>query len=56
MSPARRAIASEIALPPGAVLDVVLEDVSVADAPARELGRATVPEPGSPPFEFDISL
>ena len=45
----------EIALPPGAVLDVVLEDVSVADAPARELGRATVPEPGSPPFEFDIT-
>ncbi|HET9070137.1 MAG TPA: YbaY family lipoprotein [Amaricoccus sp.] len=46
----------EIALPPGAVLDVVLEDVSVADAPAKELGRATVAEPGRPPFAFDIAF
>ena len=35
---------------------MVLEDVSVADAPAMELGRATVAEPGNPPFEFDISF
>ena len=46
----------EIALPPGAVLDVVLEDVSVADAPAKELGRATLAEPGHPPFAFDIAF
>jgi copper homeostasis protein (lipoprotein) len=45
-----------VELPPGAVLDVVLEEVSGADAPATELGRATVDEPGSPPFEFDISF
>lgn len=43
-----------IALPPGAVFEVVLEDVSVADAPAVELGRSTLEEPGSPPFEFEI--
>ena len=56
MSPARPAIASAIALPPGAVFEVVLEDVSVADAPATELGRATVADPGNPPFEFEIAF
>ena len=45
-----------IALPPGAVFEAVLEDVSVADAPARELGRATVADPGNPPFAFDIGF
>ncbi len=45
-----------IALPPGAVFEVVLEDVSVADAPATELGRATVADPGNPPFEFEIAF
>ena len=44
-----------IALPPGAVFEAVLEDVSVADAPASELGRATVADPGNPPFDFDIA-
>ncbi|HRO11906.1 YbaY family lipoprotein [Amaricoccus sp.] len=46
----------DIALPPGAILEVVLEDVSLADAPASELGRATIAEPGSPPFAFDIAF
>ena len=32
-----------MALPPGAVLEVVLEDVSEADAPARELGTRDDP-------------
>ena len=41
-------------LPPGAVFEAVLEDVSLADAPAVELGRATLPEPGNPPFRFEI--
>ncbi len=44
-----------LTLPPGAVLEVVLEDVTEADAPAKEVGMATVPDPGSPPFAFDIS-
>lgn len=43
-----------IALPPGAVFEAVLEDVSLADAPAVELGRATTPDPGNPPFQFEI--
>jgi uncharacterized lipoprotein YbaY/heat shock protein HslJ len=43
-----------MALPPGAVFEAVLEDVSLADAPAVELGRATTPEPGTPPFSFEI--
>lgn len=43
-----------MALPPGAVFEAVLEDVSLADAPAVELGRATLADPGSPPFEFEI--
>jgi uncharacterized lipoprotein YbaY/heat shock protein HslJ len=44
-----------IALPPGAVFEAVLEDVSVADKPAQELGRATLDDPGSPPFSFEIA-
>lgn len=43
-----------MALPPGAVFEAVLEDVSLADAPAVELGRATLADPGTPPFEFEI--
>lgn len=43
-----------MALPPGALFEAVLEDVSVADAPAVELGRAALADPGAPPFEFEI--
>ena len=43
-----------IVLPPGAVFEAVLEDVSPADAPAQELGRATIEDPGTPPFAFEI--
>lgn len=43
-----------MALPPGAVFEAVLEDVSLADAPAVELGRATLADPGAPPFQFEI--
>ena len=45
----------QIALPPGAVLDVVLEDVTKADAPADQLGHTTIEDPGTPPFPFEIS-
>jgi uncharacterized lipoprotein YbaY/heat shock protein HslJ/uncharacterized lipoprotein NlpE involved in copper resistance len=44
-----------IALPPGAVFEAVLEDVTDGDAPVVELGRATIEDPGAPPFEFEIA-
>lgn len=44
-----------IALPPGAVFEAVLEDMSAADAPAIELGRTAIPDPGNPPIGFEIS-
>ncbi len=43
-----------IALPPQAVLEATLEDVSLADAPAREIGRTRLPRPAGPPFRFRI--
>ena len=43
-----------IDLPPGSVFEAVLEDVSLADEPAVELGRTTVADPGTPPFAFEI--
>jgi uncharacterized lipoprotein NlpE involved in copper resistance/heat shock protein HslJ len=44
-----------MALPPDAVLEVSLQDVSLADAPAVELGSLRIENPGSPPFEFEIA-
>ena len=46
-----------IALPPGAVFEAVLEDVSAADAPAQR-ARPHRPshDPGNPPFDFEIDL
>ena len=43
-----------IALPPNAVFEAQLLDVSRADAPAMSLGRATIDPTGSPPFNFEI--
>ena len=43
-----------IALPPNAVLEATLEDVSQADSPARVIGRTRVENPGHPPFQFSI--
>ncbi len=43
-----------IALPPNAVFEAVLQDVSRADAPAVQIGRTTIESPGNPPFEFEI--
>jgi copper homeostasis protein (lipoprotein) len=45
-----------IALPPGAVFEAVLEDVSLADAPAVEIGRTAIADPGNPPFAFAIDF
>jgi copper homeostasis protein (lipoprotein) len=44
-----------IALPPDAVLEVALEDVSRADALAQEIGSVRVENPGNPPFNFEIA-
>jgi putative lipoprotein len=43
-----------IALPPDAVFEAVLEDVSRADAAAEVLGRARIDPAGQPPFRFQI--
>jgi len=44
-----------IALPPDATLEVVLQDVSRADAPAIELGRVETTGLGSPPYTFEVA-
>jgi uncharacterized lipoprotein YbaY/heat shock protein HslJ len=43
-----------MALPPDAVLEATLEDVSRADAPAAVIGKAQVGHPGNPPISFAI--
>lgn len=44
----------QVTLPANAVLEAVLEDVSLADAPAVEIGRVEDATPGNPPFAFAI--
>lgn len=44
-----------IALPPDAVFEVELQEVSRADAPAVVLGRYTLDPAGQPPFRFEIA-
>src|SRR5215218_2565684 len=43
-----------IALPPEAIFDATLEDVSAAGAPSIVLGRARIRGPGQPPIRFQI--
>ncbi len=43
-----------MALPPDAVFEATLEDVSRADAVADVIGRARLESPGNPPFKFTI--
>ena len=43
-----------IALPPDAVFEATLEDVSRADAPSVVLGSARLEPAGQPPFRFSI--
>lgn len=43
-----------MALPPGAQFEVVLEDISLADAPATALGRQRIDSPGNPPIQFEV--
>ncbi|MCX7063437.1 MAG: YbaY family lipoprotein [Proteobacteria bacterium] len=42
-------------VPPDAVFDAILEDISRADVAATELGRAHLEPAGKPPFRFEIS-
>jgi copper homeostasis protein (lipoprotein) len=44
-----------MALPPNAVFEATLEDVSKADAPAEVIGQARLEQPGNPPFRFEIT-
>jgi len=43
-----------ILLPPGAVFEVGLQDISRAGAPAAVIGRYTLDPAGHPPFRFEI--
>lgn len=44
-----------IAMPPDAVLDVVVEDVSRADAPAVIIAATRIASPGNPPVAFAVA-
>jgi putative lipoprotein len=46
---------ARIAMPPDAVFEAVLQDVSKADAPAVEIGRTRIEQPGNPPIRFSIA-
>jgi putative lipoprotein len=43
-----------IVLPPGAVFEATLEDVSKADAPSNVVARTRIQQPGTPPIAFEI--
>ena len=45
-----------IALPPNAIFEAVVQDVSRADAPAIEVGRTTVRQPTQVPIPFRITV
>lgn len=44
-----------IAMLPGIRFEAVLQDVSLADAPAVEIGKFVVEDAGNPPFSFNIA-
>jgi len=44
-----------IAVPPGAQLEVLLLDVSRADAPSQTIGSATLSDIGQPPYPFEVA-
>lgn len=44
-----------MALPPSAVFEATLEDVSRADAAAETIGRTRITSPGNPPIKFSIA-
>jgi putative lipoprotein len=45
-----------IALPPNAVFEALLQDVTVADASATEIARTSIPGPTGPPIRFSIAF
>ncbi len=44
----------QVELPAGAVFDAVLEDVSIADVAASQVGHSQLDPAGQPPFRFAI--
>ena len=44
-----------IALPPEAVFEATLSDVSRADAPAELIDRQRITNPGNPPIAFELN-
>jgi putative lipoprotein len=44
-----------IAVPPGTQLEVLLLDVSRADAPSQTIGGVTLSDIGQPPYSFEIA-
>jgi len=44
-----------LAVPPGAQLEVLLLDVSRADAPSQTIGGVTLSDIGQPPYPFEIA-
>ncbi len=44
-----------IAVQPGTRFEAVLQDVSLADAPAVELGKFVIENAGNPPYQFSIA-
>jgi uncharacterized lipoprotein YbaY/heat shock protein HslJ len=48
-------VRDDLPLPPNAVFEATLEDVSRADAPSREMGRTRIENPGPPPISFSIA-
>ena len=44
-----------MALPPNAVFEATLEDISRADAPAHIVARVRIEHPGNPPIPFEIT-
>jgi putative lipoprotein len=48
--------AAPAALPPGAVLEVAVEDISLADAPSTRLAAFSVSPAGPPPVAFTLEV
>jgi len=44
-----------LAVPPGAQLEILLLDVSRADAPSQTIGSVTLTDVGQPPYPFEIA-
>lgn len=44
-----------LAVPPGAQLEMLLLDVSRADAPSQTIGSVTLTDVGQPPYPFEIA-